>query len=277
MTEKKDVPCTTLKVLTLNIAHGRKDAVNQIFLSKAAIRRNLEEVAVLLKRVGADIVALQEADGPSGWSGKFDHVALLAELADYPWYSRSTHARSPLFDYGTALLSRCEFVQMLTHRFSPSPPTPGKGFVLGQIAWGSAQAGRSPAVVDIVSVHLDFSRKHVRRRQVSELIQILINRNNPVVLLGDLNSDWSGESSVVRELIEACRLRAHRPTANELGTYRRNERRLDWILISEELEFGSYAVLPDVVSDHRAVVAEVFLQADENSETIAVDRAACAR
>jgi endonuclease/exonuclease/phosphatase family metal-dependent hydrolase len=36
-------------------------------------------------------------------------------------------------------------------------------------------------------------------------------------------------------------------------------RRLDWILISPEFEFVEYRTLPDVISDHRAVVATLKL------------------
>jgi endonuclease/exonuclease/phosphatase (EEP) superfamily protein YafD len=51
-------------------------------------------------------------------------------------------------------------------------------------------------------------------------------------------------------------LRAFTPTSAEFGTYRRTKR-LDWILISEELEFIDYVVLPDIVSDHRALLARI--------------------
>jgi endonuclease/exonuclease/phosphatase family metal-dependent hydrolase len=51
-------------------------------------------------------------------------------------------------------------------------------------------------------------------------------------------------------------LRAYRPAAQELGTYK-GTKRLDWILISQELSFVDYTVLPDVVSDHLAVLATI--------------------
>ena len=95
-----------LRVATLNLAHGRKDSLNQLLVSRNGVEENLAETAELLSKVGADVVALQEADGPSRWSGGFDHVERLAHEAGYPWYFRSSHARTWLFDYGTALLSR---------------------------------------------------------------------------------------------------------------------------------------------------------------------------
>ncbi len=36
--------------------------------------------------------------------------------------------------------------------------------------------------------------------------------------------------------------------------------RLDWILISPQLAFVSYEVLPDTLSDHRGVVSEIRMR-----------------
>ena len=52
-------------------------------------------------------------------------------------------------------------------------------------------------------------------------------------------------------------LRAFEPHAEGLETFHLLGKRLDWILISPELEFISYDVLPDVLSDHRAVMSEI--------------------
>lgn len=257
----------TLKVLTLNVAHGRKDGINQLFLSKQTIKENLFEISTVLKQTDADIVALQEADGPSRWSGKFDHVAVLAEQGDYPWYSRASHAHSWLFDYGTALLSRGNFTETLSHTFAPSPPTLSKGFLLGQIAWQPKEGTDAPVLVDVVSVHLDFSRSSVRQQQIAEMTEILANRKNPMIILGDFNSDWFNDASVLHELARRCRIQMYQPLADGLGTYNSNGRRLDWILLSNDLEFKNYTVLPDVVSDHYAVVAEVaFRDMDDIKE-----------
>ena len=49
----------TLKVMTLNLAHGRKDGVNQLFKSASTIHSNLEEITAFLEKTEADIVAFQ--------------------------------------------------------------------------------------------------------------------------------------------------------------------------------------------------------------------------
>jgi endonuclease/exonuclease/phosphatase family metal-dependent hydrolase len=258
-----DTPLTiltspTLKVMTLNLAHGRKDGVNQLFKSEGTIRNNLGEIAAFLDKSGVDIVALQEADAPSLWSGNFDHVALLAEQAGYPVFETSNQAGSWFFSYGTALLSRVSLSGVLHHTFRPSPPTMNKGYTLGQIVW-QPNAGE-PVLVDVISVHLDFSRKSVREQQSAELSETLAGRGNPMIVMGDFNSDWSADEQVVRALAERTGLQVYQPEAGNLATYRSSTRRLDWILISKQLEFVSFEVLPDILSDHSAIVAEIAMK-----------------
>jgi endonuclease/exonuclease/phosphatase family metal-dependent hydrolase len=255
----------SLRVLTLNMAHGRKDALNQMLLSREDVERNLAEVAALLRDAGADVVALQEADGPSRWSGGFDHVAALAGQANYPWQSRASHAKTWFFDYGTALLSRVPFIDSLGHAFRPSPPSMTKGLTLGQLAWRpDREAGL--IYVDIVSVHLDFSRVSVRKQQVAEMAAVLSARTGPMIVLGDLNSDWSSDDSVVTELAHSCGMQVYQPLAEDMGTYPSSGRRLDWVLITDDLEFLHHEVLPHMVSDHHAVVADIgFTAMRENT------------
>lgn len=209
-------------------------------------------------------MALQQADGPSGWSGNFDHIELLAREAGYPWYYRANHAQSWLFSYGTAILSRLPVAETMQHTVSPSPPTLNKGFLLGRVNWVDDNDTGPALAVDVVSVHLDFSRKRVRDEQIAEMAEALSNREHPVIILGDFNSEWFTEESVVKRLAEESRLSVYEPSAIDLQTYN-SKRRYDWILISDEFAFVRYEVLPDMVSDHLAVLAEIKLKKSTES------------
>ena len=213
-----DVPGNkrVLKVLTLNVAHGRKDAINQILLSKNRIRRNLMEVSDVIGRQNADVVALQEADGASRWSGSFDHVPFIADQAGYPWFHRAAHANSWLFTYGTAILSRFPMTETVEHTFKPSPPTFNKGFLLGRVMWKRDPKTDRPIAIDIVSVHLDFSRKKVRQQQITEIAEMLSTRTNPMVIMGDFNSEWFSDDSVVKRLAEKAHMKVYQPDAKHL-------------------------------------------------------------
>ncbi len=247
-----------LKVMTLNLAHGRKDGFNQILLSQSKIKSNLTHIAKLLKNQSIDIVAVQEADAPSWWSGNFNHVAWLAEHADYLTYIQSSHARSWFFSYGTGLLSQWDFTDSIKYTFKPSPPTLNKGFTLGQISWKFSDDAE-PILLDIISVHLDFSRQSVREQQTAEIKKVLAERHHPVIIMGDFNSDWFAKEKVIRELTEKGDYHVYRAEAQDLGTYK-SSHRLDWIILSRELEFKSLTVLPDILSDHSAVMAEISIK-----------------
>ena len=244
-----------LKILSLNLGHGRKDAANQLLVRRENIYRNLNDVAVRLTNIAPDVIALQEADAPSGWSGGFDHVEYVSDQADYPSYIHGVHAESWLYSFGTALLSRATFANSGSHRFTPSFPTTTKGLVAATLNWPN---GADDQLVTLVSLHLDFSRKKVRQAQIDELVALAELVETPLIIAGDMNGEWTTEGSAVRILAERFNLTPFKPEAEGLGTYKSaTGKRLDWILISQELEFVSYSVLPDVLSDHLAVVADI--------------------
>ncbi len=245
-----------LRVLTLNLAHGRSSGPHQLLRPPQHHERTLERIAKLLEREAADVVALQEADGPSYWSGNFSHVRRLATLADYPFALHGQHVATGQLKYGTALLSGREPSDPLAVTFTPTPPTHAKGFTLATVPLGAT-------TVDVVSVHLDFSGPEARAGQVRQLIEILGQRTGPLVVMGDFNCRWRGPRSAVRTLAEALGLSTWEPEVRAKpreATFPGSGGRIDWILASPALDFVRYEVLSDVVSDHRALVAELRLR-----------------
>ena len=259
------VAADTLDLLTLNVAHGRGTALNQLLVSAAGHRENLDQIASLLTRSGVHVAALQEADGPSLWSGGFNHVAYLSSKSEFIHRVQGHHADSWLFSYGAALVSRYPLSDTRVHDFQPSWPTAGKGFVSASVGWQRPQDGPVVTTVTLASVHLDFSRESVRRSQIAEVISELSDTPRPLIVMGDFNADWSEPDSPVRQLAQGLSLRPFRPEGAGLGSYNESKR-LDWILISPELTFAEYTVLPDVVSDHLAVVARIGWRVHENRD-----------
>jgi endonuclease/exonuclease/phosphatase family metal-dependent hydrolase len=256
-----------LSVLTLNLAHGRKDGFNQMLQKASTTRRNLEKIAGFLSNSGADLVALQEADAPSKWSGKFNHVDFVSELTPYPCRIHGHHAQKSLYDFGTALLSRVPYTDSLSHTFAPSPPTTNKGFVMGKVLWNPDGQLQEPIAISVISVHLDFSRKKVREAQVEEMRAMLPDVERPVIILGDFNTDWTSDGSALKTIAENGGFKVYRPESTELGTYKKGKHRLDWILISDDLEFASYEVPQLVLSDHQPVFARVRLLQNTRQES----------
>lgn len=251
---RQDHPNPVLRVATLNIAHGRKDSMNQLLVWGDTFKENLDDIAKVLNQHKPQLVALQDADAESRWSGSFDHVAYIALNSEYPWRTHVSNAESWSYSYGTALLSELPLVKTIQHTFQPSPPTLDKGFVLAQIEWTTG-GGSDFRKVDIISVHLDFSRQAVREKQIAEMREILSARMNSTIIMGDFNSEWLSDASVVKELATNSRFLTYKPEDKNYNTYK--VKRLDWILISKDLEFVNYRVLPETLSDHAMVLSEI--------------------
>ena len=247
-------PDSVLRVATLNLAHGRKDSFNQLFVLEDTFKENLSDIVNVLSDYRPHVVALQEADAKSRWSGGFDHVEYLASAAGYPWRIHESNAENWLFSFGTALLSVLPLTETIKHTFEPSPPTLDKGFVLAQIDWFSDDKNKSRKI-DILSVHLDFSRQSVRAQQINEMLEILSVRKNPTIIMGDFNSEWLAEISVIKKLATESHFISYRPESPDFNTYK--NKRLDWILITNDLEFVNYQVLPETLSDHAMVIADI--------------------
>jgi len=244
-----------LTVMTLNIAHGRGDSFHQLLQRSDTTHSNLATIATLFKTTDADVIALQEADGPSFWSGNFDHVEYLAKQASFGHSVHGTHVDGIGLSYGTALLANLELQDAQAITFAPTLSPVPKGFVVSTIRWPGI-----PCVdIDVVSIHLDFASQSVRRKQAMELVETLRARDRPLIIMGDLNSEWQLQNSSVQYLSQALALSAYSPERTDLDTFPAFGERLDWILVSPELKFRSYRVLSDVVSDHRGVVAELIL------------------
>lgn len=246
---------TSVKVVSLNAAHSRSMGFHQVLQSADKARTHLDAIAAMLERENADIVALQEIDGPSVWSGSFDHVSYLASEGGYAATVRGTHMKTPGFDYGTALMARYPLGDAQSVGFGHALSMPRKGFVISRLQW----PGRLNTEVDIVSVHLDPLRSKVRARQVQALIAVIEQRDRPVIVMGDFNADWHDEDSAARLLADTLGLNTHGARCEECYTHRRMKNFVDWILVSPELSIDSFEILSDDISDHYAISATLRL------------------
>ena len=242
--------------MSLNIAHARRKARHQSLLSEPTIRRNLALIADLIGREAPHVVALQEADGPSSWSGKIDHVETISGIAGYEHKFRGEHSHPSLarldLSYGTALLSRLPLHAPRSLAFQQSWRD-SKGFVAATIH-PEALGGES---VDVVSIHLDFLADRIRRRQVEQLVDTFRGHSRHLIVMGDFNCAWSERRASLDLLHRELRLRPFAELASPTYPAWRPLVRLDWILISEGLDWNGYATLRDRVSDHLGIVAEI--------------------
>ena len=279
-----------LRLMSLNIAHARRKAQHQSLLGEPTIRRNLALIAGVIERESPHVVALQEADGPSSWSGKIDHVETISSLAGYAHTFRGEHSHPSLarldLSYGTALLSRLPLDAPRSHAFQQNWRDT-KGFVAATIS-SDILSGES---VDDVSIHLDFLADRVRRRQVEQLVDRFRGHSRHLVVMGDFNATddnptvqyLTGRTARASDvetappspaLVDTFRLM--HPSATGIGTLHRwsgrtSGRKVDYIFVpaapaSEVLDSailharrgGRYP------SDHFPVRARVWLAAPRN-------------
>lgn len=241
-----------VRVMTLNVAHGRGTAFNQILTRTRHIRRNLDSVAKLIRASGADVIALQELDAVSSWSGGFDHLAYLAEKSGYEHSYHGLHIdrKWPNIAYGTGILSR-----------HPIRDGASVGFNRNKLD----TKGFAHAVVDapefsfsVVSLHLDFKRSSERRAQLEMVSAFIEARNSglPVVVAGDFNSAVADSNGVLRGFVERHDLLS---VGGSLPTFPSTSpsRRLDDVFVSKQLRALTKQALDIQVSDHLPLLLDV--------------------
>ncbi len=239
----------------MNIGHGRGDGFHQLTQSSEEIVANIDKILALLNTEAPDIVAFQEIDAPSFWSGNFNHVDYLGERHGFCSSTRASHVEFMGLSYGTALLSRYRLFNPLAVTFYPPLTTVPTGFVMATVSL----QGRPDLEIDVVSVHLDFLSGTIRKKQVDQLVAQLRARKNRVIIMGDLNAVWSAQGSTVQYLIDELGLAAYQVESEEPVTFPPLGRRLDWILVSADLGFSAYRAVGVGLSDHTGVLAELTL------------------
>lgn len=94
------------------------------------------------------------------------------------------------------MLSRYPIVQATGVDFLPTPPTTNKGFTLERISIdkehdpNANEEVLNGRFIDIVSLHLDFSRQSNREQQLAQLSNVTGNYKMPKIITGDFNGHW---------------------------------------------------------------------------------------
>ena len=237
-----------LKLMTLNIAHGRGVSFHQLFMRQRSLKKNLDKINDVLLQEKPDIVALQESDARTFYSNNLHQSQYLCDKSKMAQSIQGRHVKGMNFIYGTALLSKSNISNPQSVVFPFKAPNPTKGLVIGTVKVKDLD-------VDVISVHLDFMHKKLRKRQVNIIAEHVESRNRPTLIMGDFNCQWS-DKSALKSLCDRLNLKAWNPNENT-STFPKTKKRLDWILIPNNFEFKSYRVLEQRVSDHLGVVAEV--------------------
>lgn len=211
-------------------------------------RRRPERTLQVLCEIGADIVALQEADKRFGARAAVLGGHLLAEQSPYKAIPFGLRAASMGW-HGNALLIPkdaevvdCEAIHL--------PALEPRGAVMADIRVRGE-------VVRVVGMHLDLSGLWRRRQAHAILTHIAVSTHQrPTVLMGDLN-EWSANSGCLRDFASHYDFA---PTGKSFHA-RRPVARLDRIMISRDLKCADCGVHDSpasrTASDHLPIWAEI--------------------
>jgi endonuclease/exonuclease/phosphatase family metal-dependent hydrolase len=243
-------PGRPLTVVTYNIHHGA--GIDGVL--------DLERIAVLLEKSGADVIGLQEVD--RHWSERskwVDQPAWFAKrLKMHYGYAANLdlpplNPGEPRRQYGTAILSRYP-IKDFTNTLLPLYPT-------------GEQRGLAVATVKVRGAELRFANTHLthnnaqeRLEQAQKVVSLLGGSTEPTFLVGDLNArPDTPEIKTLTELLSdtwpavgtgpGYTSPAVKPTA-----------RIDYLLHSAQLRPVKASVPVSPASDHLPVVASYTLR-----------------
>lgn len=234
-------------VATYNIHHG----------ADPAERLDLERIASEIRRGGADVIGLQEVDRHWGARSAFvDQAAWLAErLGLHVVYGANldlapAEAGQERRQYGTAVLSR---FPILSSR-NTLLPRPRNG----------EQRGLLEAVLNVRGVRVRFANTHLQHNNAEErlaqsqrIVELLGNAPEPTVLVGDLNATpQAPELAPLFAHLDDAWVRAGRG-AGFTYPVERPDRRIDYVLVSPDVEVRDAQVIASDASDHLQVTADL--------------------
>jgi endonuclease/exonuclease/phosphatase family metal-dependent hydrolase len=233
---------TTFRVMTFNIQHGR-GLDGQV---------NLERIAAVILREGADLVALQEVDKGVARTARRDLPAELAALTGMTAiFSNNFHFQGG--EYGNAILSRFPIRHWENRHYEMLRLGEQRGLLQATVTI----AGRE---LLLLNTHIDYRGDDAERwLNVAEIETVArAHPGIPIILSGDFN-DTSG-SRVHRRLSETFTDVWAVAGAGAGDTYPANEprKRIDFIWLSRAAAIKPLrAWVPTTdASDHRPVVAE---------------------
>jgi endonuclease/exonuclease/phosphatase family metal-dependent hydrolase len=246
---RRQRPERPLRVATFNIHHGAGlDGVV-----------DLERIAGVVERTGAEVVGLQEVD--RHWSARSDFVdqaTWLAERLDMHLVYGANLDQDPLTvgaprrQYGTAILSRYR----LRDSRNTLLPRPEGGEQRGLLEAGISVRG---ARLRVFNTHLQHTSQVERLAQVDVIRSVLARSRESVVVLGDLNAtpDSPEIAAITEDLTDAWAV------AGEGDGYTYDaatpHARIDYVLTSSNVVARSAVVVSTDAADHLPVVVDLAL------------------
>lgn len=255
------------RLLTFNIAHARGVMpVHQSLRSGARFRATLLKIAALIRRLKADIVAVQEVDENSRWNGSYNHLTFLSEHCGLPFTAIGlTNARGGRYprNYGNGVLSRWPIRHAETATFGRSR-LGDKGFLFVE---AEVAAGRH---LPLINLHLHHASRKQRLVQAGLLMKFMTERDRqrgahwlaPPILCGDFNNPphRPDATAMLLGFCEETNNYALLPKTGRTFPAALPALALDFVLLPGECRPVHAEVVRCYLSDHRPVLVEFELE-----------------
>ncbi|MBA3897151.1 MAG: endonuclease/exonuclease/phosphatase family protein [Sphingomonadaceae bacterium] len=198
--------------------------------------RRPDRICDVLCEIGADVVALQEADRRFGARAAAIPVEMIARCTPYTHVDFARRPDSIGWHGNAILVPRESRIDARGHIDIPTIEPRGA-------VWADLELGGGP--IRIVAMHLDLSG--LRRRQQARAIAEALGRLpvRPTVLMGDLN-EWTLHGGAVSEFAHHYRMAPTGPSFHA----RRPVARLDRIMVSPALTIEACGVHHSLKSRH---------------------------
>jgi len=228
-----------VRIMTYNLHNG--------FNTKGKL--DLEAIAQTIESNNPDIVALQEVS--RGWvvSGRVDMLLWLSQRLQMPYIFGPT--ADPF--WGNAILSRYPILAYSRHDLPPRDLLIPRGFITALIDLGNGEK------LKVIATHFHHLKgdTEIRQLQARTIIDFMAGIDGKrTVLLGDLNA---GPKDPEILMLQRARLidtgNVMDPHLAYTFTSDNPHQRIDYILISPDLQIGDIQVPLSTASDHLPVVA----------------------
>ena len=245
--EVDESPCLKFMTYNIRVGGGIENPLTSV-RNLPSSRKKLERIALAIKSVDPDVIALQEVRG-------FHQATFLAKTLNLN-YAYSSHGRRGL-DWGLEVLSKFKILKVRSK----------------VIYYGRDQRVGVVYTIDINGSPITFLNVHYHfgnfEQQVKSTMRLLSDTDGPVALMGDLNrTEHAYELKPIYEkMIDTCKAvdTDGSKDAKMIGTVLRfSNYRIDYIFVDPtSFEVRDAGLIPEKhrsASDHIAYFACVILK-----------------
>ncbi|MFC5649973.1 endonuclease/exonuclease/phosphatase family protein [Paenibacillus solisilvae] len=260
--EKKDKEMG-IKIMSYNIHHAEgKDGV-----------LDLQRIADIIAKSGADIIGLQEVD--NHWSDRSsfeDQAKWLADRLHLHYAYAANLDLEPLEEgqarrqYGTAVFSKFPILHAENHLLTNIPYTEKP----------SEQRGLLETVINVKGKHIRFYNTHLDNRraeqrdlQIKEILAIAGKKEGTSIFVGDFNAK-PGSAEILKITAQYKDVFAELGQNDTFtipssyvdpitGAVSKPDSRIDYVFTTDDVQFRAADVIDSIASDHIAVTADLLV------------------